>query len=73
MQVLPLYINQFIDLHSKSIDWFIYEGNFDIYWVKLTSRFQSEKFLSEDLSYKLSQNQWSDHDLKISDIIQPNP
>ena len=25
--VLPSYRNQSIDLHSKSIDWFLYEGN----------------------------------------------
>ena len=25
--VLPSYRNQLIDLHSKSIDWFLYEGN----------------------------------------------
>ena len=28
MPVLPVYRNQSIDLHSKSIDdWFLYEGN----------------------------------------------
>ena len=26
MPVLPLYINQSIDLHSKSTDWFLYEA-----------------------------------------------
>ena len=26
MPVLPLYINQSINLHSKSIDWFLYEA-----------------------------------------------
>ena len=25
--VLPSYKNQSIDLYSKSIDWFLYEGN----------------------------------------------
>ena len=25
--MLPSYKNQSIDLHSKSIDWFLYEGN----------------------------------------------
>ena len=25
--VLPSYKNQSIDLHSKSVDWFLYEGN----------------------------------------------
>ena len=28
------YRNQYIDLHSKSIDWFLYDGT-DIYRVKL--------------------------------------
>ena len=27
MAVLPSYRTQFIDLHGKSIDWFLYEGN----------------------------------------------
>ena len=27
MPVLPSYRNQSIDLQSKSIDWFLYEGN----------------------------------------------
>ena len=27
MSVLPLYRNQSIDLQSKSVDWFLYEGN----------------------------------------------
>ena len=27
MPVLPSYTNQSIDLDSKSIDWFLYEGN----------------------------------------------
>ena len=27
MPVLPSYKNQLIDLHSKSIDWFLYKGN----------------------------------------------
>ena len=27
MPVLHSYRNQLIDLHSKSIDWFLYEGN----------------------------------------------
>ena len=27
MSVLPSYINQSVDLNSKSIDWFLYEGN----------------------------------------------
>ena len=26
-KMLPSYKNQFIDLHNKSIDWFLYEGN----------------------------------------------
>ena len=31
MSVLPSYRNQSIDLHSKSIDWFLYEGNTGIH------------------------------------------
>ena len=27
MSLLPSYRNQPIDLYSKSIDWFLYEGN----------------------------------------------
>ena len=34
MPMLPSYRNQSINLHSKSIDWFLYEGNTDIEWVK---------------------------------------
>ena len=37
MPVLPSYRNQLIDLHSKSTDWFLYEGNTGIRWVKLFS------------------------------------
>ena len=29
MPVFSSYKNQSIDLHSKSIDWFLYEGNTD--------------------------------------------
>ena len=28
------YRNQSIDLHNKSIDWFLYEGNTGTEWVK---------------------------------------
>ena len=34
MPVLPSYRNELIDLLCKSIDWFLYEGNTDISWVK---------------------------------------
>ena len=34
MPVLPSYRPQSIDLHSKSTDWFLYEGNTGILWVK---------------------------------------
>ena len=37
MPVLPSYRNQSIDLHSKSIDWFLYKGNTSIYWVNQIS------------------------------------
>ena len=32
--MLPSYRNQSIDLHSKSIDWFLYEGNTGINLLK---------------------------------------
>ena len=35
--MLPSYRNQSIDLHSKSIDWFLYEGNTGTYWVNITN------------------------------------
>ena len=35
MPVLPSYGNQSIDLHSKSIDWFLYEGDIGTYWCHL--------------------------------------
>ena len=35
MPVLSSYRNQSIDLHSKSIDWFLYEGNTGISWVNV--------------------------------------
>ena len=34
MPVLQSYRNQSIDLQSKSIDWFLYEGSTGIQWVK---------------------------------------
>ena len=34
MPVLFSYRNQSIDLLWKSIDWFLYEGNTGIWWVK---------------------------------------
>ena len=38
MPVLPAYRNQSIDLHTKSIDWFLYEGSTGIYWVNQITR-----------------------------------
>ena len=35
MTVLPSYRNQSIDLHSKSIDWFLYEGSTGTLWVNI--------------------------------------
>ena len=31
--MLRSYRNQSIDLHCKSSDWFLYEGNIDLMWV----------------------------------------
>ena len=30
------YRNQSIDVHSKSIDWFLYDGNTGTYWAKVS-------------------------------------
>ena len=38
MPVFPSYRNQSIDLHRKSIDWFLYEGNTGIYCIKKFAR-----------------------------------
>ena len=38
MPVLPSYRNQWIDLHGKSIDWFLDESNTGIEWVKYSIR-----------------------------------
>ena len=35
MPVLPSYRNKSINLHRKSVDWFLYEGNTGTQWVKL--------------------------------------
>ena len=35
VSVFSSYRNQSIDLHSKSIDWFLYEDNSGNKWVKL--------------------------------------
>ena len=34
-----LYKKQSIDLHSKSVDWFLYDGNISRAWIKLFSAF----------------------------------
>ena len=36
----PSYRNPSIDLKSKSIDWFQYDGNFGVEWVKKEERKQ---------------------------------
>ena len=47
-----LYKKQSIDLHSKSVDWFLYDGNISRAWVKLFCAF------SKILYFKLpEQNQ----------------
>ena len=48
MAVLPTYRNQSIDLHRKSIDWFLYEGNTDNKWVKKTREVNGNKFQPPD-------------------------
>ena len=37
MPVLPLYRNQSIYLHSKTIGRFLYEGNTDIEWINVNN------------------------------------
>ena len=37
MPVLLSYRNQLTDLHSKSFDWFLYEGSTGTLWVKQSS------------------------------------
>ena len=37
LPVLLSYRNQSIDLHSKSIDWFLYDGNTSNYWFNLVA------------------------------------
>ena len=37
MPVLPSYRNQSIDLHRKSINWFLYDGNIGIKLVNMIS------------------------------------
>ena len=57
MPVLPSYRNQSIDLHSKSIDWFLYEAIVEINglieeerkWIKG----KTQKFLSELIYLKV--------------------
>ena len=36
---LPSYRNQSIDLQGKSIDWFLYDGNFSVQRVKHADNF----------------------------------
>ena len=36
-----LYKKQSIDLHSKSVDWFLYDGNISRAWIKLFSAFST--------------------------------
>ena len=42
MPVLPSYRNQSIDLHTKSVDWFLCEGNTGIKWVNSFSLFDHQ-------------------------------
>ena len=46
---VPLYRNKSIDLHSKSIDWFLYEGNTGTYnqlspYITCSFKFKSQNF-----------------------------
>ena len=44
MPVLPSYRKQSINLYRKPIDWFLYESNTSIFWVKKKKNY--EKFAS---------------------------
>ena len=50
--MLLSYRNQLIDLHSNSIDWFLYDGNTDTYWVNQND-FIIDAFI---LNFQLFQN-----------------
>ena len=43
--VLPSYRNQSIDLHSKSVDCFLYEGNTGTSWVNIKFKLDELSFL----------------------------
>ena len=55
MPVLPSYRDQSIDLHSKSIDWFLYEDNTGFYWVNKnvlhTAEFDARAAMVNSLSF----------------------
>ena len=46
MPAFPSYKNQSIDLLYKSIDWFLYEGNINISWIKADFRLTWKDSLS---------------------------
>ena len=54
MPVLPSYRNQSIDLRSKSVDWFLYEGNTGIWWFYPFNSRISKKILQEMLGTYLT-------------------
>ena len=54
MPKLPSYRNQSIDLFWKSTDWFLYDGNFGIQWVKIITPTRNDKFELPDGSYSVS-------------------
>ena len=51
---MPSYRNQSIDFFWKSTDWFLYDGNFGIQWVKIITPTQNDKFELPDGSYSVS-------------------
>ena len=61
MPALPSSRNQSIDLHSKSIDWFPYEGKTGILWVK-------QKNTQDHYYVKLTQRQQRPH-LNIITVV----
>ena len=61
MPALPSSRNQSIDLHSKSIDWFLYQGKTGILWVK-------QKNTQDHYYVKLTQRQQRPH-LNIITVV----
>ena len=69
MPVLLSYIKQSIDLLFKSIDWYLYESNTGISWVKLNF----VKSLIQRFSFSHSENVKRGFFLTQNNLGTPNP